>query len=246
MIRREIRLLLTAAQFLTRLPVPAFVKHGPGQLDRAMRYLPLVGIGVGLWGAAVLALAAAGLPRPVAALLSVAATLLLTGALHEDGLADTLDGLLGGSTREDALRIMRDSRLGTFGAAGLAVALGLKVAALSVLPAAGPALVAGHAGSRFFVVCVLAGLPYARAEGKAAAVGGVGVTEMAVAGCCALPPMLLLGSRAAPALLLASGLAWAMAHWFRRRVGGYTGDGLGAVQQVTELAILLAALWRAA
>lgn len=244
--QREVRLLLTAVQFLTRLPVPASVGHGPGQLDRAMRYLPLVGIGVGLVGAAVLALAGAGLPRPAAAVLSVAATLLLTGALHEDGLADTLDGLLGGATREDALRIMRDSRLGTFGAAGLAVALGLKVAALSALPAAGPALVAGHAGSRFFVVCVLAGLPYARAEGKAAAAGGVGATELAVAGCCGVLPLLLLGSRAAPALLLAAGLAWGMACWFRRRLGGYTGDGLGAVQQVTELAILLVALWRAA
>ena len=158
-----------------------------------------------------------------------------------------LDGLFGGATREDALRIMRDSRLGTFGAAGLAVALGLKVAALSALPAAGPALVAGHAGSRFFVVCVLARLPYARADGKAAPVAGrVGVTELAVAGCCGVLPMLLLERRAAPALLLAAGLAWFMARWFRRRLGGYTGDGLGAVQQVTELAILLVALWRAA
>ncbi len=250
MIRQEARLLLTAVQFLTRLPVPGWVGHGKGQLDRAMRYLPLVGIGVGLVGAAVLALAGAGLPRPAAAVLSVAATMLLTGALHEDGLADTLDGLFGGATREDALRIMRDSRLGTFGAAGLAVALGLKAAALSALPAAAPALVAAHAGSRFFVVCVvcvLARLPYARAMGKAAPVaGGVGGTELAVAGCCGVLPMLLLGSRAVPALLLAAGLAWGMARWFRRRLGGYTGDGLGAVQQVTELAILLAALWRAA
>lgn len=239
--------MLTAVQFLTRLPVPGWVGHGPGQLDRAMRYLPLVGIGVGLVGAAVLTLAGAGLPRPAAALLSVAATLLLTGALHEDGLADTLDGLFGGASRDDALRIMRDSRLGTYGAAGLAVALGLKVAALSALPAAGAALVAGHAGSRFFVVCVLAGLPYARAEGKAAPVaGGVGAVELAMAGCCGVLPLLLLGGRAVPALLLAAGLAWGMARWFRRRLGGYTGDGLGAVQQVTELAILLAALWHAA
>lgn len=239
--------MLTAVQFLTRLPVPGWVGHGPGQLDRAMRYLPLVGAGVGLVGAAVLTLAGAGLPRPTPALLSVAATLLLTGALHEDGLADTLDGLFGGATRENALRIMRDSRLGTYGAAGLVVVLGLKVAALSALPAAGPALVAGHAGSRFFVVCVLARLPYARAEGKAAPMaGGAGAVELAVAACCGLLPLALLGGRAVPALLLAAGLAWGMARWFRRRLGGYTGDGLGAVQQVTELAILLVALWRAA
>ena len=101
MIAREWRLLLTAVQFLTRLPVPAWVGHGPEQLDRAMRYLPLVGIGVGLLGGAVLATASTGLPRPAAALLSVMATLLLTGALHEDGLADTLDGLFGGATRDE-------------------------------------------------------------------------------------------------------------------------------------------------
>ncbi len=247
MIPREWRLVLTAVQFLTRVPVPAWVGHGPDQLDRAMRYLPLVGIGVGLIGAAVLELASAGLPRPAAALLSVAATLLLTGALHEDGLADTFDGLFGGVNREDALRIMRDSRLGTYGAAGLTLALGLKVAALSALPAAVPALVAGQAGSRLLVVCVLAGLPYARADGKAAPVaGGIGATELAVAGVCGMLPMLALGGRAAPALLLAAGLAWVMARWFRRRLGGYTGDGLGAVQQMTELTILLVALWHAA
>jgi len=246
-IPRQWRLLLTAVQFLTRVPVPAWVGHGPAQLDQAMRYLPLVGIGIGLAGAAVLALASAGLPRPAAALLSVAATLLLTGALHEDGLADTLDGLFGGTTREDALRIMRDSRLGTYGAAGLTLALGLKVAALSALPAAVPALVAGHAGSRLMVVCVLAGLPYARADGKATPVaGGVGIMELAVAGVCGVLPMVALGGRAVPALLLAAGLAWGMARWFRRRLGGYTGDGLGAVQQVTELTILLVALWHAA
>ncbi len=247
MIPQQWRLLLTAVQFLTRVPVPAWVGHGPEQLDQATRYLPLVGIGVGLVGAAVLTLAAAGLPQPVAALLSVVATLLLTGALHEDGLADTLDGLFGGVTREDALRIMRDSRLGTYGAAGLTLALGLKVAALSALPAAAPALVAGHAGSRFFVVCVLARLPYARADGKAAPVaGGVGAMELAVAGVCGALPMVLLGSRAVPAFVIAAGLAWGMARWFRRRLGGYTGDALGAVQQLTELTILLVALWHAA
>jgi len=238
---------LTAVQFLTRLPVPEWVGHGPGQLDRAMRYLPLVGIGVGLVGALVLALGDAGLPRPAAAILSVAATLLLTGALHEDGLADTLDGLFGGNTRDDALRIMRDSRLGTYGAAGLTLALGLKVAAVSALPEAGAALVAGHAGSRFMVVGIIAGLPYARSDGKAEPIaGGVGLTELLVAGLCGIMPMLLLGVRAIPALVLAAGVAWGTARWFRRRLGGYTGDGLGAVQQMTELAILLVALWHAA
>lgn len=241
------RLVLTAMQFLTRLPAPSWVGHGPEQLDRAARYFPLVGVGIGLLGAAVFALVGAGLPSPVAALLSVAAMMLLTGALHEDGLADTCDGLFGAAGRDDALRIMRDSRLGTYGAAGLALSLGLRVAMVATLPTAGMALVAAHAGSRFMVVCVLATLPYARADGTATPVAGrVGATELAVAGLCGVLPMLLLGARAAPALLLAGGLAWVIARWFRARLGGYTGDTLGAVQQVTELAILLVALWHAA
>lgn len=244
MIRAELRLSLVAVQFLTRLPMPGWVGHGEADLNRAMRYLPLAGAGIGLFGASVFAVASGGLPPGPAAILSIVATVLLTGALHEDGLADTLDGLFGGRTREDALRIMRDSRIGAFGAAGLVLALGLKAAALSALPAL--VLVASHAGSRFLVVCVLAALPYAREEGKAAPVaGGVGPMEVAVAGLCAAAAMLLLGPRALPATLLAGGLAWAMARWFRHRLGGYTGDTLGAVQQVSELAILLAALWHA-
>lgn len=242
MIRGEWHLLLTALQFMTRLPVPAWVGHGP--LDRAARYFPLVGVGVGLVGAVVFAVASIGLPPLVAAGLSVAATVLLTGALHEDGLADTADGLFGGTTREAALRIMRDSRIGTYGAVALVLALGTKLAAVAALPVV--ALVAGHAGSRFLVVCVIAALPYARDDGKASAVGGVGRVEVAVAAVLGVAPMLLLGARAVPALLLAAAAAWLVARWFRARLGGYTGDGLGAVQQVAELAILLGALWHAA
>lgn len=246
MIREQWRLLLTAVQFLTRVPVPAWVGHGPGQMDRAARYFPLAGIGIGLVAAAVFAAASAGLPPLVAALLSIAATLLLTGALHEDGLADTIDGLFGATARDDALRIMRDSRIGAYGAAGLVTALSLKAATTAALPDAAIAIVAAHACSRFLVVCVIAGLPYARTDGKAAAVGGVGNAELAIAGLCGLLPLVLLGPRALPAVLLAVAVAWGLARWFRRRLGGYTGDGLGAVQQVTELAILLAAAWHAA
>ena len=242
----QLVLLLTAVQFLTRLPVPGWVGHGPGQAAHAARYYPLVGMGVGLVGAGVFAGAGAGLPPLVAAVLSVAATVLLTGALHEDGLSDTLDGLFGGTTRVDALRIMRDSAIGAYGAAGLVVALGLKAAVLAELPDAGWALVAGHAGSRAAMVAVIAALPYARADGKAAGVAGVGMREVAVAGLVGAAALLPFGWRGVAMAALAAGVAWAMARWFRRRLGGYTGDTLGAVQQVAELAILLGALWRAA
>ena len=242
MIRAEWRLFLTAVQFLTRCPVPAWVGHGPDQLDQATRYFPLVGVCVGLWGMSVFVVASTGLPTLVAALLSVVATVLVTGAFHEDGLADTCDGLFGSWTREDALRIMKDSRIGSFGAAGLVLVLGLKVAATAV-PAA---IVAAHACSRFMAVCVIAGLPYVRGGGKSQPVaGGVGRTELGIAGLCGLLPLLLLGWQAVPALLLAAGVTALLAFWFRRRLGGYTGDCLGATQQVAEVAVLLAVLWRA-
>ncbi len=245
MVEGQLRLMLTAVQFMTRLPVPGWVGHGPGQLDRAARYFPLAGLLVGAVGAMVLFVARTGLPALVAAGLAVVVTVALTGALHEDGLADTVDGLLGGWTRDDALRIMKDSRIGAFGAAALVLALGLKVAALAGLPAL--ALVASSAASRLAPVCVMALLPYARAgqaDAKSAPVAA-GPGGLAVAAVCGLVPLLLLGWRALPALLLAAGLAAGMALWFRRRLGGYTGDCLGAVQQATELGILLAALWRA-
>ncbi len=235
--------MLTAVQFMTRLPVPGWVGHGPGQLERAARYFPLAGLLVGALGAAVLGTARVGLPPLVAAGLAVAAVAALTGALHEDGLADTADGLLGGWTRDDALRIMKDSRIGAFGAAALVLALGLKVAALAGLPAL--AWVASSAASRLAPVCVMALLPYARqVDAKSAAVAA-GPGGLAVAALCGLLPLLLLGWRALPALVLAAALTVGLALWFRRRLGGYTGDCLGAVQQVTELGILLAALWHA-
>lgn len=245
MLRGQARLALLALQFMTRLPAPGWVGHGADGLDRAARYFPLAGVLVGGAGAAVLAAARIGLPPLVASGLAVAAMVALTGALHEDGLADTADGLGGGWTRDDALRIMKDSRIGAYGAAALALALGLRVAALAELPAL--ALVASGAASRFASVCVMAALPYARegqAEARAAPVAA-GPGGLAVAALLGLPPLLLLGWRAAPALLLAAALTAALALCLRRRLGGYTGDTLGAVQQAAELGILMAALWRA-
>ena len=233
--RREWGLFLVAVQALTRVPAPA--PFGPDLLRQATRYMPLVGLGVGAVGALAFTLASAGLPAAVAALFSVAATLLLTGALHEDGLADCCDGLLGGRTREAALRIMRDSRVGAFGVIGLGVVVAVKVACLAALPHAVVAMVAAHAASRFWAVVPPVVLPYARADGMAAGVA---------APVFGLLPLLLLGARAVPALVLSGVVALLFGLWVRRRLGGYTGDVLGAMQQLTEAAVLLAALWRAA
>lgn len=234
-------LFLAAVQTLTRIPVtPAF---GPHTLRDATRFMPLVGLGVGAAAAAVFAAARTGLPPLPAALLAVAATLLLTGALHEDGLADCCDGLGGGRTRTDALRIMRDSRIGVFGALGLVIAVGTKATCIAALQQPTYALLAAAAASRFWAVLSPALLPYARDSGMAAGVAAPGTRNLVIAAMFGLAPLLLLGPRAVAALLLPGLVALAFGAYARHRLGGYTGDVLGATQQLTELAVLLAALW---
>jgi len=246
LLKDQLRLALVAIGYLTRLPLPPWIGHSAWGLDRAARFFPLAGLLVGGAGALVLSCARLGLPPLAAAGLALAAMAALTGALHEDGLADTLDGLGGGWTRDDALRIMKDSRIGAYGAVGLVLVLGLKAALLADLPAM--ALLASGAASRLAPVCVMAALPYARqgdAQARAAPVAA-GPGGLAAAAACGLPPLMWLGWRALPALALASALTVLMGLWVRRRLGGWTGDTLGAVQQAAELGVLLAAAWRAA
>ena len=131
-------ILLLAVQFLTRLPVPASAGFTPERLTAATRYYPLVGALIGGLVAVVYGVALLAWPPLVAVILSIAASLLLTGAFHEDGLADMFDGVGGGLTRERALEIMKDSRIGTYGAAALILALALKAATLAAKRASGP------------------------------------------------------------------------------------------------------------
>ena len=136
MIRHELRLLGVAVQFLTRVPVP--VSHSafePQWLSDSARYFPLVGTFVAAFGATVMWVAGLVFPHVLAVGLSMLATVWLTGAFHEDGLADTCDALGGAVSRERALEIMKDSRIGTYGAMGLVLVVGLKLAVLSALPA---------------------------------------------------------------------------------------------------------------
>ena len=240
---REWALLLAAVQALTQLPVPAV--YDADMLRRSVRYMPVAGLLVGIVAAGVFSAARAGLPGMAAAALSLAATLLLTGALHEDGLADSVDGLFGGRSREEALRIMRDSRVGAFGVLGLIVVVVAKLACLAALPGAAGPLIAAHAASRFYAVAPPAVLPYARADGMAGALVQPDIADLAIAALCGLLPLLLLGPRAGPALLVSAAAALSFGLYVRRRLGGYTGDVLGAMQQLTELSVLLAALWRA-
>jgi adenosylcobinamide-GDP ribazoletransferase len=242
----EVRYLLTALGYFTRVPVPRWVGFEPHYLHAAARWFALVGVLVGAVAALVFALAIHVFPQPVAVLLAMGATLLLTGALHEDGLADSCDAFGGAYARDDVLRIMHDSRIGVFGAIALTLALLLKWQSLAALPPMRVVWVsvAAHAASRAMAISFLATHEYVRSEGKAKSVarklGGLALAWIALTG---LPwvfwPDWRLGLATLAVLAL---LRFGLGRWFTRRIGGYTGDCLGLAQQVFELAIYLCAL----
>ncbi|MEL6478701.1 MAG: adenosylcobinamide-GDP ribazoletransferase [Pseudomonadota bacterium] len=240
-------LFLSAVQFLTRLPVPEH-PWSPGQLARASRYFPLVGALVGGLSALVWLGASALLPAPLAAGLTLAASIALTGALHEDGLADTVDALGGHAARDRALEIMRDSRIGTYGALALILSVGLRWAALAALaPLAGAAaLITAATLGRAAMVPVSRLLPYARGEGAGQQIApGPNGLDLAIALATALVALGLLLLVAVPPsglLILVTVSPLAAALPFRaaaRRLGGYTGDVLGAIGQAVEIAVLV-------
>lgn len=244
-LRQGLRDLHLAASFLTRLPLPDLGILPAGALAGAMRAFPLVGGAVGLAAGAVFLAAQAMLPPLVAALLALAAGALLTGGLHEDGLADAADGLGARGGRERRLEVMRDSRSGAYGVLALVFAIGLKAAALAAAPtglAGLGALVAAGALSRALIPAAMQVMPPARADGLGA---GAGTPDASMAALAAVIGIMLCGAGlawAAPAAIAASLAAAALAVAVARRAfGGYTGDVLGAVQQTAEVAILVAA-----
>jgi adenosylcobinamide-GDP ribazoletransferase len=243
----EARLLLTAVRYFTRVPVPAWVGHSAEQTRLSARYFPLVGILVGAWSAGVWWLCQVFLPGPVSLLLAMVAGILATGAFHEDGLADFCDGFGGGADRAAVLHIMKDSRVGSYGLLGLGAVLALKFAALSYLPPAllPLVLIAGHGLSRFTALTFLYTHSYAReeADAKAAAFApGIGAVQLAVAGVFGLAPLALLPPVLLLGLLPLAALRTWLAALLRRRIGGYTGDCLGAAQQLSEVLFYLAVL----
>ena len=264
----EARLAAVALQFLTRVPV-RLQRFDAQWLHDSARHFPLIGTAVGGFGAAVLLVALWAWPPWVAVLLSMAATVWLTGGFHEDGLADTCDALGGAVPRARALEIMKDSRLGSYAALGLGLTLALKatvlVALLGSLGAAGTAgaLLLAHGLSRGASVALLAALPYggdvahAKAKPLAQQIGLAGLLA-ALGWCVALvlglgwaagqpwaagPPLGISGLtplRLGAAVAAAALVALMCGRWLLRRLGGYTGDGLGATQQWSELAVYLA------
>ena len=252
---------LLALQFFTRIPVTgrlaAWAGYSPAMLRASAAHMPSIGALVGLLGAlpfAALLWALPGVPAApwVAALISTAWTVWLTGAFHEDGLADLADGLGGSYDRERALEIMKDSRIGSFGAVALVLAFGTKCALLATLAQLDPtlavaALVGAHLSSRLAPLFVIATLPHvgdtprskskplADAISPAALLTGTAWWLAGMAGLIHARPTLAWG-----VALLGTALATAWTRrLLRRRLQGFTGDGLGATQQAGEIAFYL-------
>jgi adenosylcobinamide-GDP ribazoletransferase len=245
----QLRLFFLALQFFTRLPIPRWVGFDAAWQRHAIRYFPAVGLPVALTSIAVYALASQIWPQILAVLLAVVAGLLITGAMHEDGMADTCDGLGAGGGAERILKIMRDSHTGVFGVLGIGMTLALKCAALNALPESQvcAALLLAHPLSRLACLPLIRTLPYLRAEGKAKALAEqITVPEYWIGVLTVLPLLLLAGlagwlpwSGILFGILLAILSTWCLARLFVKRIGGHTGDCLGAVQQVAEVMFYL-------
>ncbi|MFT3688047.1 adenosylcobinamide-GDP ribazoletransferase [Paenirhodobacter sp.] len=232
MIRARLAELQLAVMLLTRAPAGRLPEPAPAIAAAAWAF-PLAGLVPGLLGAAVLA---SGLPVMLAAGLALAAQMAVTGALHEDGLADVADGFWGGRTRDRRLEIMRDSRIGSYGTLALIVAAGLRWQAMAL---AGPvALILAAVASRVAPVALMATLPPARSDGMGHAARAVTAGPLALAALIGLGPLILCGQ--VPAVAVAAAVVIALALIARRKIGGQTGDVLGAGQQLAEIALLIA------
>lgn len=240
-------LFLLAVSFYTRLPHPQTLDYQ--QLPRAVICLPLIGWLVG--GVTALSFYLADLiwPQTTAVILALVTGLLLTGALHEDGFADVCDGFGGGMDKQRILEIMKDSHTGVYGFLGLLLTLLLKISALIAMPAAAVPLVllAGHSLSRLSPLLLMRRYNYARGNDSksSGAVYKPNLQELAFATVIALLPLALLPALCMLAIIPVLFATLLLGHYFYRRIGGYTGDCLGASQQVAETVFYLSvsALW---
>ncbi len=243
--KQQLTLFLTALMFYTRIPVPKWVPWSEEILNRSTRYLPLVGLLVGGIGSGVFAGLQQLFPVHLSLILSMLATIFVTGAFHEDGFADFCDGFGGGYTREKILTIMKDSRIGTYGSIGLTGMLATKFAGLiSLTPETIPfALLSGHAFSRLMPVIVIFTSSYSRddATSKTKPVGKRSKSsDLLIAIALGLAPLSLfpwqIAATAVPVCLL---IYRVFKRYLEKKIGGYTGDCLGALQQISEVTFYL-------
>jgi adenosylcobinamide-GDP ribazoletransferase len=246
-LRGAARDLKIGLMFSTRFPISHSSPIGGADIARASWTLPLIGMLIGLLGASVYWIAFHfDLPPLLGATLAIAATLAATGCLHEDGLADTFDGL-GGGSRERKLEIMRDSRIGTYGACALTLSLLLRVGALASLVAPGQvalALIAANAGARAMLPPFLRLVPPARPDGLSADAGRPSPASVMAAALLGFVALLwgLGAARSVVALSLLVAVFGVTRRLCLRQIGGQTGDTAGALEQIGEIAILLTAV----
>lgn len=237
--KKEIRIFFTALMFYTRIPCPHFADHDPDYLNKATRYFPLMGWIVGGIVALSFYLFEYLLNTPLAIFLSTITGIFVTGAFHEDGFADVCDGFGGGWTKERILAIMKDSRTGAYGAIGIAMLLLVKIAALYSAPPInmGMLLLAAHSFSRLCPVLMMTVSRYVRENEDAKAkplAKSITAAEIIPACLFGLAPLIYFGIYAAVIVLPLLGLIY-LRYYFHKWIGGYTGDCLGAIQQVTEV-----------
>jgi adenosylcobinamide-GDP ribazoletransferase len=251
-IRRAWFDLMTAAQFLTRLRVPSG-PHTPNALARAVKFFPIVGLLIGLGSALLYLLLTPHLPPEVVALLIVGYLAVITGCLHEDGLADAADGFGGGWEREKVLAIMRDSCIGTYGAAALTLTLLARVLLIASLSRAHAEtyLIAAPVLSRWTTLPLSFYLPPARERSEDQIDGqGARIAHLTTRSSLAIGSLLTLGIvfallrlRALLPVLLSVAVMLVTALYYKRRIGGITGDCFGATNQLTEVAVYICGVW---
>ena len=243
----QIELFLLALTFYTRLP--GLISLDYAKLPQAVVYLPLVGWLVGGITAAGFYLTDLLWPQLTSVIVALIIGVLLTGAFHEDGFADVCDGFGGGWGKQRILEIMKDSYIGVYGLLGLLLIFLLKISLLGVIlpPAVPLVLLAGHSVSRLPPLLLMRQYEYARSHDSkvAGAVYKPDLQELAVASVIALLPLVLLPALLALALIPVLAVNWYLGHYFHRTIGGYTGDCLGASQQIAETVYYLgvSALW---
>ncbi len=245
MFKQPLNVFFNAVTFYTRLPAPSWVEHNSNNLNRASAFFPLIGWIVAGFCYGVFYLSQQFLPFELSLILSMAFGLLLTGAFHEDGFADLCDGFGGGWSQEDVLRIMKDSCLGTYGVSGLCFIVLIKWQSLSAIDPKDLfiSLVLAHSLSRAFAISLIALLPYVQADAlskaKPIAQQWHGL-DLCIAWLWALIPLFFIPLNWGLTLLAAGCIAlFIIRRWFQKRLQGYTGDALGASQQIHEILIYL-------
>jgi adenosylcobinamide-GDP ribazoletransferase len=248
MLKQELLRFLASFVFFSRIPFISVKQLSEIHFNKAIRYLPWVGFVVSFIGAAIMYYASYILPQSVAVILGISITLLLTGAFHEDGFADTCDGFGGGYSKPHILEIMKDSHIGTYGVIGLIMILLIKFAALSEMPRFFMAVffITGNTLSRYVLISVMYNYSYARDESSSKVkivLGEINIADFVISFIPVIPAFLITGDLVTLLFVIPVWFTkWIMAKYFKSKIGGYTGDSLGAIQQVCEVIFYISAL----